>query len=143
MRAFFRWVMLLSLGLWLGAIFFFSIAVAPSVFGILGSVSDGRTLAGDIVGRSLAALHYLGLTCGLAYVSAATFLRAGGRWLVLTMAGLTLVSQFLVTPHIHGLRAAGLTGSRGFQAAHAASTSLEAVVFLAGLAALWRAARQN
>ena len=47
--------------LWIGGIVFFSAVVAPSVFGVLSPVAGGRHLAGDIVNRSLGALHMLHL----------------------------------------------------------------------------------
>ena len=58
---FLRFIRLLSLGLWLGAFFFFAAAIAPLLFSVLPS----RAMAGLVVGRALSSLHWLGLGCAL------------------------------------------------------------------------------
>src|SRR6516225_5543246 len=57
-----RFLMLLSLVVWVGGIIFFAFVLAPAVFhpGILPS----RQLAGAVVSRSLGMLHAIGLICG-------------------------------------------------------------------------------
>jgi len=56
--------MLLSLVVWVGGIIFFSFAVAPTVFSVL----PARHLAGLVVTRSLAVLHWMGIVSGVVFV---------------------------------------------------------------------------
>jgi hypothetical protein len=60
-----RVVELLSLGLWLGGMVFFSFFVAPAAFAVLPS----RHLAGSLVGWLLPRVHLLGLVCGLIFLA--------------------------------------------------------------------------
>ena len=48
-------------GLWLGAVVFFSFAVAPSAFAVLPSAE----IAGAMVSRTLALVNYSGIIIGL------------------------------------------------------------------------------
>ena len=61
-----RFLMLLSLVVWVGGIVFFAFVLAPTVFhpGILPS----RQLAGAVVSRSLGILHWIGLACGVVFL---------------------------------------------------------------------------
>src|SRR6266704_2118141 len=63
--AFLRFLMLLALVVWLGGLIFFAFVVAPTVFspGLLPT----RHLAGEIVGRSLGALHWMGIVSGIVF----------------------------------------------------------------------------
>src|SRR5258708_7571555 len=104
MRTFARFLQFLSLVVWIGGIIFFSFVEAPSLFKLLPTVA----LAGNVVGRSLATLHYMGLVCGAVFLGA-SFLRRSPvqkpmRVLVLLMMFLTGLSQFGVTRQIHHLR---------------------------------------
>ena len=54
--SFLRYLMLLSLVVWLGGLIFFSFVLAPTVFTVLPT----RHLAGNVVSRSLTALHWMG-----------------------------------------------------------------------------------
>ena len=62
---FLRFLMLLSLVVWIGGLIFFAFVVAPTVFhpGILPT----RQLAGNVVNRSLGILHGIGLVCGIVF----------------------------------------------------------------------------
>ncbi len=51
-----RFLMMLSLAVWLGGIVFFAFVLAPTVFSVLPT----RNLAGMVVSRSLARLHWIG-----------------------------------------------------------------------------------
>src|ERR1700704_3926154 len=97
-----RYLVFLSLIVWLGGIIFFSAVVAPSVFGVLTPVEGGRHLAGEIVNRSLSALHWMGLVCGIIFLISSTALNKNFRltqnYFVLAMIALTAVSQFGITP---------------------------------------------
>jgi len=141
-----KFLLLLSLVLWLGGILFFAIAVAPSVFAVLIPVEGGRILAGNIVNRSLGILHWMGLTCGLAFLISSTALaRKFGtveNFLVLAMVLLTAISQFVVSARMAAIRAEAGNFERlvlsdplhlQFMRLHQVSTALEGIIFLLGL----------
>ncbi len=60
-----RFGMLLALVIWVGSIVFFSFAVAPTLFAVLPS----RHLAGLVVTRALASLHWIGAAAGLIFLA--------------------------------------------------------------------------
>lgn len=146
--AFLRFLMLLSLIVWMGGLIFFSFVVAPTVFSVL----PARHLAGSVVSRSLSALHWIGIVSGIVFlVSSMIYARlatgsahplALRHILLYIMLALTLISQFGISPKMASLRA-----SRGeiasvpatdparvqFNALHVWSTRLEGGVFLLGL----------
>ena len=151
-----KFLFLLSLGAWIGAIFLF-IFVAPTAF----AIAPTRQVAGDIVGRCLAALHRLGLVCGVIFCGASltyssltlgrTDAFAPRHLAVYFMLVLTLVSQFGVSPRMHQLRADMVEIDRipqddprrvEFNRLHVWSTGLEGGVLLLGLAALLLTARR-
>jgi uncharacterized protein DUF4149 len=151
-----KFLFLLSLGAWIGVIILF-IFVAPVAF----AVAPTRQMAGDIVGRCLAALHWLGLICGVIFCGASitystvTLGRsealAPRHLAVYFMIVLTLVSQFGITPRMHQLRAEMVEIDRipqddarrvEFNRLHVWSTGLEGGVLLLGLAALFLTARR-
>lgn len=109
MNTFLRFVIFLSLIVWLGGIIYFSFVVAPDVFTVLTPVAGGRHLAGDIVNRTLGALQWMGLACGVIFLGGSTALRkklqTAQNLLVAAMMVLTLVLIFYVTPRMEGLRA--------------------------------------
>src|SRR5882672_5525119 len=146
-----RYLMLLSLIVWLGGLIFFSFVLAPTVFSVLPT----RHLAGAVVSRSLGSLHWMGIGAGIVFLaSSMTYSRlasgtvhpfAARNLLICFMLLLTIVSQFGVSPSMATLR-----GSMGeidqvapdnparvqFNALHAWSTRLEVGVFLLGLTVL-------
>jgi hypothetical protein len=152
MRTFARFLQFLSLVVWIGGIIFFSFVEAPSLFKLLPTVA----LAGNVVGRSLATLHYMGLVCGAVFLGA-SFLRRSPvqkpmRVLVLLMMFLTGLSQFGVTRQIHHLREtvgavevlpAKDAGRMAFDRLHEISVILESVVLLAGVGTIWILARED
>lgn len=106
----------LVLGLWFGAMVFFSAAVAPSAFGVLPT----RALAGALVNSVLGKLEWWGLACGLLLTGLQGFqLWRGGRlgtWkgralmaLPLLMTLNVALSKFVVSARLAALRA-GLGG---------------------------------
>src|SRR6476659_1583842 len=105
-----RYLMLLSLIVWLGGLIFFSFVLAPTVFSVLPT----RHLAGSVVSRSLTALHWIGIVSGIAFLIISMLysrLHAGSaqplapRHIVLyIMLGLTLISQFGISPKMATLR---------------------------------------
>jgi disulfide bond formation protein DsbB len=91
----------LLLGGWVGAWFLFAFAVAPAAFQVLPAAD-----AGGVVGPVIGALHVYGAIAGIALAWIARAL-GRGRWhqgLPLLMAGLCLVTEFVLTPQIDGLR---------------------------------------
>ena len=151
-----RFLMLLSLVVWIGGIIFFSFVVAPALFSILPS----RELAGAVVQRSLSALHWIGICGALVFLIASTLdalntpgVRYGiSRNVLMTIAlALTLVSQFGVTRTMERLRrdmgtidtvSAGDARRVEFNRLHTTSTALEGGVLLIGLATLILVAKE-
>jgi putative copper export protein len=156
--AFLRFLMLLALVVWVGGLIFFAFVVAPTVFapGLLPT----RHMAGEIVGRSLGALHCVGIISGIVFlIASATYSRmtsgharllAGRHVLIALMLTLTLISQFAISPKMHALRAeAGVIDDlpldnrvrMEFDRLHVWSEKFEEGIFLLGLAALFLTAR--
>jgi uncharacterized membrane protein len=151
-----RYLMLLSLILWLGGLIFFAFVVAPSAFAVLPT----RHLAGNLVTRTLTALHWIGLIGGIAFlVSSTVYSRlttgsahflAGRNLLIGIMLLLTVISQFGVMPKMAVLRTSmgeidqvALTDPARvqFDALHVWSTRLEGGVLLLGLVAAYLTAQ--
>jgi hypothetical protein len=94
------------LGLWVGAMSFFSFFVAPSAFAVLPSRQ-----AGEVVSRTLAGLEVLGLALGalillLLLVAPSSNRKAAifeGALLLLMIAAMA-VSRFIVSARLHDLR---------------------------------------
>jgi uncharacterized membrane protein len=156
MPVFLRFVMLLALVVWVGGIIFFSV-LAPNVFAVLPT----RQLAGNVVNRMLPILHWMGLVSGIVFISSSMlysrimtgFARplAGRHILVLLMLLLTVISQFMIVPHMAALRAdmANIdiipqddARRVEFNRLHVWSSRLEQSVFLLGLATLFLVARR-
>ena len=151
-----RFFMLLSLVVWVGGIIFFAFVVAPALFTILPSPH----LAGLVVGRSLKALHWIGLVAGLVYlVTSLTYARltaasaqplAARNVLIYFMLALTAILQFSIIPRMDALRlSVGQIDAVApdnpvhvqFNALHVWSTRLEGTVLLLGLIVIYLTAR--
>lgn len=153
-----RFLMLLALVVWLGSLIFFAFVVAPTVFspGLLPT----RHLAGEIVGRSLGALHWMGIASGIIFlITSAIYNRitlgnakplAGRHLLIAVMLLLTLISQCAISPKMHALRAeAGVIDNlppesplrMEFDRLHIWSEKFEEGIFLLGLVGLFLTAR--
>ncbi len=152
-----KFLMLLSLVVWLGGIIFFGAVLAPTVFTVLPT----RHLAGSVVSPSLNRLHWMGLVSGLVFlVSSIAYTRlttgsahlfAARHVLIVLMLLLTLTSQFAITPKMATLRA-----SMGdidnvpqtdpariqFNSLHIWSTRLESGALLMGLVVVYLTAAQ-
>lgn len=148
---FIRFLMLLALVVWLGGIIFFAFVVAPALFTTVGS----RELAGAVVQRSLGSLHWIGVGCGIVFL-AGSLIDLRGRVLsiriaaVALMLALTLISQLVVTSRMQRLHASmgvidsvPVTDARRaqFDSLHQWSTTLEGLVLLFGLVALYDTTR--
>jgi hypothetical protein len=152
--SFLRYLMLLSLIVWLGGLTFFPV-VAQAAFSTLPS----RHLAGTVVGRSLCTLHWMGIISGLIFLASSILysrltkgtvhLFAARHVLICLMLGLTLISQFGIIPRMDTLRASiGEIDSVPrdnlarvqFDALHVWSTRVEGGVLLLGLVVVYLAA---
>lgn len=148
-------VMLLALIVWLGGLIFFAFVAAPSAFAVLPTPA----LAGNLVGRNLAALHWIGIVSAVIFLfgsmlySRAKFARfrpfALVNVLVVLMLVLTLISQFAITPRIHALRAQLTPGNSAtdpvrieFNRMHQWSTRLEGGVLVLGVAVVLLTSRR-
>src|SRR5438477_10268140 len=65
-----RFLMFLSLTVWIGGIIFLSFVEAPTAFSVLPS----RHMAGTVVGHSLGILHWMGLFAGVVFLGSSTLL---------------------------------------------------------------------
>jgi uncharacterized protein DUF4149 len=94
------------LGLWLGAMAFFSFVVAPSAFAVL----QQQQLAGALVSRTLGALEIIGMTAGALLIAILIFSRERDRAFLYELTALALmtvsmlVSHFVVSRRMHDLR---------------------------------------
>jgi len=145
--SFLRFLILLSLIVWVGGLIFFPLVAATSF-----SVLPTTYLAGQVVRRSLLILHWMGLVSGVVFLVSSMLydrLRSGRahvfaavHLLVCGMLALTLVSQFGIIPRMDTLRASvAEIGSlpadnpvhMQFDALHAWSTRVEEGVMILGL----------
>ncbi len=157
--SFVRFLMLLSLVVWIGGIIFFAFVVAPTVFkpGILPS----HQLAGNVVNRSLSLLHAMAIVCGMVFAATSMIDRtvasgspqpfALSHIVVYLMILLTLVSMFGVGARMQILRQemtmiddVPKDDARRveFNRLHVWSTRLEGTVLILGLALLFLTARR-
>jgi uncharacterized membrane protein len=150
--SFLRYLMLLSLIVWLGGLIFFAFVLAPTAFSVLPT----RHLAGSLVGRSLGTLHWMGIISGIIFLASSILysrltqgtlhIFAARHVLICLMLTLTLISQFGIIPRMDTLRASiGEIDSvpldnparLQFDALHVWSTRVESGVFLLGLVVVY------
>src|SRR5262245_2878177 len=99
-------IRLTLLGLWLGAMAFFSFVVAPSAFAVLRQ----QQLAGALVSRTLGVLEIIGMIIGAFLIAILIFSRGRDRAFLYELVALALmtasmlVSHFVVSRRIHELR---------------------------------------
>jgi hypothetical protein len=146
-----RYLMVLSLVVWLGGLIFFPV-VAQTAFSILPS----RHLAGILVGRSLGTLHRMGIVSGMIFLASsmvysrwtkgAPQMFAARHLLICLMLALTLISQVGIIPRMDLLRASiGEIDSvprdnparLQFDRLHVWSTRVESGVILLGLVVVY------
>jgi hypothetical protein len=156
--SFLRFLMLLSLVVWVGGIIFLAFVEAPIAFspGLLPT----RHLAGSVVGHSLDLLHYMAIVAGIVFLIASLLYNrlssgnlrplAARHLLIVLMLLLTIISQFAISPKMHALRAeAGVIDSvpldnplrREFDRLHIWSEKFEEAVLLLGLVAVYTTAQ--
>ena len=151
-----RFLMMLSLAIWIGGIVFFAFVLAPTVFSVLPT----RNLAGMVVSRSLGRLHWIGLFSGIAYLVFSLLLaRLSGSFqafaprhlLVLLMIALVLIAQFGIAGKMNQLRLdMGVIDNVPqddarrveFNRLHVWSTRAEGTILILGLAVLFLTMRR-
>jgi uncharacterized membrane protein len=150
--SFLRFLMVLSLVVWIGGLIFFAFVLAPTAFQVLPNTH----LAGNVVGRALGKLHWIAIISGVVFLIASllySYLMQGTAHifamrhiLICMMLALTLVSQFWIIPRMDTLRASvgdfatvPLTdpARAQFDALHVWSTRVESAVLLLGLVAIY------
>jgi uncharacterized membrane protein len=156
---FLRFLMLLSLIVWIGGLIFFAFVLAPTAFNI-PAVLPNTHLAGNVVGRALGKLHWIAIVSGIVFlISSLLYSRlsdgtahvfAARHVLLCAMLALTLISQFGIIPRMDVLRASlGDVASAPidnpdriqFDALHVWSTRVEGAVLLLGLMVVYLTAR--
>jgi len=149
--------MLLSLIVWIGGLIFFAFVLAPTAFSI-PEVLPNTHLAGNVVGRALGKLHWIGLFSGVVFLASSLLhsrltngtahVFAARHVLLCLMLALTLISQFGIIPRMDVLRASlGDVRVRAapldnpermqFDALHIWSTRVEGAVLLLGLVVVY------
>jgi hypothetical protein len=153
--SFLRFLMLLSLIVWLGGVIFFPV-VAQTSFSVLPT----RHLAGSVVGRSLGILHWMGMISAVVFLASSLLLsrlsNGEAQWfaarnvLICMMLLLTLISQFGIIPRMDAIRASigeidaapmDSPARVQFDGLHHWSTRIEGGVLLLGLAVAYLTAR--
>jgi len=144
MRSVARFMMMLSLGVWVGGIIFFSFVVAPALFTLLPKPE----MAAGVVSVTLADLHLIGIGCAAVFLVATFLTKLGNakvlRVLVGLMLVLTAVSLFGIMPQMERIRSSvggsiealphQDAGRAAFDRLHQLSVALEGVVLLTGIA---------
>jgi uncharacterized membrane protein YhhN len=152
--SFLRYLMLLSLVVWVGGGIFFAFVLAPTAFQVL----PNPHLAGNVVGRALGKLHWIAIIAGIVFlISSLLYSRlmngtaqvfAMRNLLVGVMLVLTLISQFWIIPRMDTLRASvgdfasvplNHAQRMQFDALHVWSTRVEGAVLLLGLVVVYMA----
>ncbi len=155
--SFLRFLMMLSLVVWLGGLIFFAFVLAPTVFAVLPT----RHLAGSVVSSALPKLHWMGIVSGIIFLASSMIYArlstgtahplAARHLLLYFMLALTIISQFGVVPKMAALRssmgeidnvAVNDPARVAFDALHVWSTRLESGVFLLGLVVVYLTAAQ-
>ncbi len=154
--SFLRYLMVLSLIVWIGGIIFFAFVLAPTAFHVLPNTH----LAGNVVGRALGKLHWIAIISGVVFLASSMLYSrlldgtprvfAMRHVLLCLMLALTLLSQFWIIPRMDTLRAqvgdfASATVDNParvqFDALHVWSTRVEGAVLLLGLVVVYLTAQ--
>jgi hypothetical protein len=148
-------VRMFLLAAWLGAAIYFSVVVAPSVFGVLRSISltNANEIAGTIVTRTLSVVNTSGFVLSLLLLITTFALKKnyGRTSLILQIALLMIVAvatglgEWVIAARMRGLRAAmhgqidqvALSDPNriAFAALHSYSVSALGIAMIAGLLA--------
>jgi len=148
-------IRLVILGLWLGAMAFFSFVVAPAAFAVLPLPQ----LAGALVSRTLSILEIIGIALGALLIVILVFSKEhGGKAFLFELTTLALMtiamllSHFAVSRRLHAMRmqfgelsllAAGDPARITFDRLHQYSVWLMTFDILAAIALIVFLARRN
>jgi uncharacterized protein DUF4149 len=151
-----RFLMLLALATWLGALIFF-----PVVAQISFSALPSAHLAGLVVRGALIKLHWFGIACGILFLLCSfiynramlgrTRVFSASHISIVLMLVLTMISQFRIIPRMDALRVAAgeislLPGDNPlraqFDSLHIWSVRAETAVLVLGLLVLYSIARR-
>lgn len=155
MKTTLRFLQVLALGVWLGALIYFAFVLAPTAFLSLPS----QDLAGAFVGVTLGLLHQIGVAAAIIFLAAAVGIARSFKSLVhpaevcvWIMLLLTLALQRVVVPRMDTLRvdmgSIAATPAQNpfhieFDRLHGISVRLEGGVLLLGLAGLFLTVRER
>ena len=114
--SFLRYLMLLSLVIWIGGLIFFAFVLAPTVFAVLPT----RQLAGNVVNRSLGIMHWMAISCGVVFA----------------------VTSMIDSRIVNGVAAPFAARNLLIYRLHVWSTRIEGSVLALGLALLFLTARR-
>ncbi len=147
-----RYLMFLSLVVWIGGLIFFAFVLAPTAFQVLPNTH----LAGNVVGRALGKLHWIAIISGIVFLitsllysrltSGTAHLFAMRHVLIVLMLGLTLLSQGWIIPKMDALRASVTDFAQvplvdptrvQFDKLHIWSTRVEGAVLILGLVVIY------
>jgi uncharacterized membrane protein len=150
--SFLRFMMLLSLVVWIGGLIFFAFVLAPTAFQVLPNTH----LAGNVVGRALGKLHWIAIVSGIVFLASSLLydrltdgsahVFAVRHVLICLMLALTLFSQFWIIPRMDTLRASvgdfatvplNNPARVQFDALHVWSTRVESAILLFGLVTVY------
>ena len=154
--SFLRFLMLLALAVWLGALIFFPF-VAATAFSALPSTH----MAGLVVRGSILKLHCMAFVCGAVFLVCSLIYNrallgrfrplASSHILVIVMLALTAISQFRIIPSMESLRiAAGEINQLApgdpirlqFESLHVWSTRVEGMVLVLGIIVFYLTAKR-
>lgn len=157
--SFVRFLMLLSLVIWIGGLIFFAFVMAPALFN--PAILPTRQLAGNVVSRTLGVLHWMGIICGVVFAITSMIDSrvmngvaqpfAVRNLLIYVMIILTLISVFGVAARMDDLKRQMVVIDNvphddprrvEFNRLHVWSTRIEGTVLLLGLAVLYLTARR-
>ena len=149
--SFLRFLMLLSLVVWIGGLIFFAFVLAPTAFQVLPNTH----LAGNVVGRSLGKLHWLAIISGIVFlITSLLYSRVTGGLRTCLPCGIAhrrharadAVIAVLDHPRMDSLRASvgdfaavplDNPARVQFDALHVWSTRVEGAVLVLGLVAVY------
>jgi hypothetical protein len=150
-----KFVRVLALGAWVGAIVYFAAVVTAAGFAALASPDE----AGVLVGFTLGGLHRMGLVLAALFVIASVALAKSLKaWIdpamlgVILMALLTMASQYQVMPRLVALRDQMVSVAKTpssdprraeFDRLHSVTVDLEGAVLMIGLIALFLTVRED
>jgi len=135
----FNAILLIALGIWLGAMVFFASVVAPTVFGTLEPL-----MAGHMIRRVFPRYYLFGLISLSIATLASLFASLSSAWIIVAcvaMLGITLYARQILMPQVNAARdvmlEAGEAHSVEFKRLHQRSVQLNMVEMVTCLVLLY------